>query len=545
MGDRVTAEVVAKPTGAKASTSYPYFRYHRDPNGLAALVKGLSSLQPALRRYAESEDEKHKGEALKAFADKREPTKEEMKIKAFSDAYNNLQARASVAEFQSGLTEQFELIKTEGGTAEQWEEAKTSLLQEHTSGMAPAYLEHFLPHAQQLTGTFDSKFKKHQVAILHDQTVQNVSKIIRSSVSEIIVAGDTDSAGKDLRDLLTDLQGNAKQLGVKTGEVSALFTGIVGEIAELENRPELLQFGHEPDASGIRLTDTSQKEAIRNWEHRAQIAKDKADRDAEVAETKRKAELKTQIGTGLLFDLLSTDSTDLKKLNTLALRISRYTDPKANADGVVLNFGQTHALLNIIDRLKQRKGFPESSNRDVYNTAFVAAHNNLTVQGLNTVANSLSEHDFKQLLNVIVQRQKQEHTSGYNEWRTQKKDAERDLMNLLSPTDKIGNALDPTNGPMRVKKARVLWETTLSEYVKENQKLPTAVELDEISDSVAEKIFKKYPLGLGTPSQAQAGTKTPPDVNNVRNRLRSLSKETEVELKPNLKATTDAFDALK
>jgi hypothetical protein len=515
------AEAKDKPTERKvqagAVTNRPRFTggssYVFNNRNANAILRGLQRFEPALGRFVNKYHSR--AETTKAEKDFKEgKNAPESASSKYMTVYGKLQGEKKAVEFHNSLDQWLQTNpNAEFGT---YEKTKASMLAQHSEGLSGYALDSFLPTAVGSIGKADAKYQDLQIEYLKADASSNISTIAGGKLNDLISGTAPDELPKAMRDDLTRMHKEFKAGPLDKKEMSQSYLRAIGQRAEVEGRPELLDFTNIKDKDGIALIDTDLAEEIRTYKKRAEQNRDdklkryKVER-AEFIEHK-KGELNLAVH-GILTDpeLKGTDRD--VALTALETEFYKWAYKDNNADGYQFNSEYNAGFSKVLRASRSLSGFATNDNGGAIIRLEEAGTDISLEQIANEIPNITKDTYVKYMGKLGRITKKTRSTEGREQLKKENKYFNF-MVRGLSFANPFGQIANPyPNASARQMRAFTLWTDWVEEaerkFTDEKNPFLSNEQLEGIASAVKAYVEKEIPTGVEIGVPNIGGKKTP------------------------------------
>ena len=473
--------------------------------GLQSLAQSLGNLAPSLQQYQQNmaqadmytaKAEREEG-YMSAFQGKEKP---DDATENFLEGYEKFKGESAKADFQARMQEFYQENYT--ASPEEWQQKKDALIQEFVADKSKAWAKGFLPEAKKVENRYDNSYVKAQGELLKNELITDVRKRIDTNVQNTLDSANeiddpdkrADTIAKNLRQELTGLQKQAKQLNLDRNTVSQEFVNKIGAIAEETGRPELLQFATEKDSDGgTKLTDTPVRDNVRKWKKRAEVTQRRMRNNYEELKNEAEEKAKRKLERDIVTTLDQMDSTNTQGLIKAQQQLrGEYSQ--------ILNPNDLENYLGVVDDMLDKRGFADTDNPEVrMNLENLAKNGNLSRGILRNVRGQITSDTYWDLYKTNVEeieeledRQRKKQKSRANDIKTTY--AKQYGQSSIPGTDSLD-----WNAPKRQAYAENRINGFIDEYRERNNgTYPSQKELRDYADSIEKEVYSMYPFQTGS-----------------------------------------------
>lgn len=202
---------------------------------------------------------------------------------------------AASVDYERAVTEAYADF---GHTAkpEEWNQKLNEIRSSFMAGKDNFFMEGFHDRSRSIDRKFTTQYYTDQLKQRKEETINAIAVTASQDIGKIIEnnGSNKEAIAKGIRNYLTVTQESGVNLNKQ--ELSELFVKVVGERAEAQAAPWLMDFTKVPDNAGVKLSDTLLMEGINNYTskalnkqaaleskaiasaHKAEVAQEKADR---------------------------------------------------------------------------------------------------------------------------------------------------------------------------------------------------------------------------------------------------------------------------
>jgi hypothetical protein len=534
-----TTEVVARPVSGQSERAYSYFRGgRRNPSLSDQLIEGLAGLQPGLQKYLQEKVAKQEQEQAQAGRrDALSKKEKQSDAEAYLNAYEDIQAKASLVQFQGDLSQLLQQASSEGWDAPTWTEKSTKLFAAYTAEMPPMFQEKFAPPALHLLGNHAGSFRNQLAKQFELETLEQVGSVAAGLIDGQLAtpSEDPEEFTKGMRKTLSDMRKNAKDMKINSRAVSEKFLQIAGERAIREGRPDLLEWIYEKDESGIALIHTELGGSAGQMYRQAVSAQASLASSAAAAEAKLLEQQKKQINNQLLVMGSKIDGRDAKGIQQFINMIDSFAAPHLNPYGVMIDPSSLNVLLGYADKVKQLNGFSEKSDFFAYTGIYgKALHGKMDIDDLAIGLQTLNETDARSLMEKNAQMYEKMQDETFRRKMSRSDKELNSLEGIVAPKDDLTGAfIDTRNGPYRVAYVRSEWNQWIDSFI-EQDKFPGHDELIKKRQELEDSAFKAHPQMVDMSRNRNGGqqAQSPQQAQGLRNRLRQGGSTTPAQPQP-------------
>jgi len=470
-----------------------YVKNYSNPN---AILRGLAKFEPALGNLMNKIGSKqHREQATKDFKEGKGPSNT---ADNYMVVYGKLQGEKKAIDFHNELNAYLSENPNAGIGA--YETTKASLLKKYAEGLEGYSLDSFLPDAVRSVGRADAKYQEIQIDYLKRDFSGNISAVAADGLGKTMEKNAPENLAQAMRDDLTRMQGEYVKGPLNRKEISQSYLRAIGYRAEVEGRPELLDFADIKDKNGVSLMDTDLAEEVRTYRNRAE-----ENRDA--AKTRQKAEKAEFIG-GKMSELNAALHITIEdpKLSpeernahykAIEDQMLAYSFEGGNPEGVYLPQSYVAAMSKTIRAYKHLDGFAPISDGNTYRD-LMEQGDELSLESIAGSIHRLSKDDYTKFMGIVQRREKKDQTKDGRENNKMMNEFKRTLMGSMASPNPFGWPFQTyTNHAERKWMATRLWYDTISGLEKElkDGEFLTSEQVQEISQKIQKDVNLAIPAG--------------------------------------------------
>jgi hypothetical protein len=342
----------ARPTDPYVDPGRP-----RQQTGLSELLNALGDFGGAYERqqYQKEREAIAQGEDDYNLGQEPPEGSHEARIRK----YNELRGRGKAAEFYRDAMDLY--MRNQTASPEELAGMMTKLVSKYIGEVGqnnPDFMRGFAPRAQEILHGIDAQHSGVKMKEYHAEVLAQGQAIISDEIARVGL--DNPQA---IRQAITQLQINAKALGLTRTQVSEMVFDYLASQAILEGDQRWTAPLLEPDESGQSIAHVVGAEKVAGLIHRTDSIRQTKENLAKVQKHEAEKEAQNLIENTLLREMYALDPKDAKGYTVLKQKIDSYTDPTLNKEGITLDSSRYTAIRNLMEaRLGGKNGFAETPN---------------------------------------------------------------------------------------------------------------------------------------------------------------------------------------
>jgi hypothetical protein len=366
-------------------------------------------------------------------------------------------------------------------------------------------LEAFLAPSIRSVGKADQAYKERQTEILEMETSGMISAVTDGNLNKMV----EETAPKDLPQRMRDDLSRVISLNrggpLKTPQVAAAYLRAVGRRAEIEGRPELLDFAFIPDENGIAVADNPDlAEEVRTYRNRAEANRDDLKNRYDEQMKDFIAGKKSELNLALHNVLSNEEMTEQERktaLSALEAELYKYGVDRNNPEGCHLDNTFVRTYGAALRSVRSLKGFNTVDNGDAL-IRIEERGSDLTLEDIQRETGNITKSTYQKYMSRLAALTKKQMTKEGREALKLENEYKKPAMRGLYYQNPLGPIFNPyPNAAQRYGRGITLW----------NQKVEEAeVKLQDgeyLKGSDYEKIMKEVidQVNLELPAQVEAG----------------------------------------
>lgn len=463
-----------------------------------AILRGLQKFEPALGQLLEQKaDRMAQTQAEQDFRDGKKAPPGYAKYIKYQEVHGKLQGAQKASDFHTSLTTW--LKANPNATPEEYEKTKAGMLQGGSEGLKGWALDAFLPSAIESIEKSDINFQKRQVEILKEDTSGAISQIAGQSLPKKI----EETAPKDLPQVIRDDLSRIQKLNMggplDRKDVSRAYLRALGRFAEVNGRPDILDFGFLPDKDGVAVADNPElAEELRTYIERAKTNRDDIDEKKKVLDKEFIANKQSELNLSLHSILANNKLTEqerLEALSSIEYELYKYGSTENNPEGLVLPSGFVNTYTGAIRTVRSFRGFAEIDNGDAI-VRLEEAGTELSLEDIQREQGNITKTTYQKYMARFASLTKKGMTKTGREALKMENSYKTPTMRGLSYQNPFGPIFNPyVNAAQRHLRGLTLWNMKIKEAedaLKENEFLAPA-DYERIGKEVMDRVNVEIP----------------------------------------------------
>lgn len=401
--------------------------------------------------------------------------------------YNELRGKAASFEFHKEAMDVYQKNQTDDpATLASKIEGVLKKYQIEKGGNDPNFMNGFAPAARQIISSIDTIHANKRLKDYEDEVMTNARTIINGVLDGM---DPTDPQfGQNFRDQITDLQVNAKALGLTRTHISELAFEVLAGKAKLSGDHRYLAPLTVKDSSGQSVMDAVGADKFATLFNQTESIKHSRESMTRSVEADKRKENQNKVVNGLLTRFYQLKPDDINGHAQLQADINSYSTAAGNPDGVVLEPSQLDHLNVLVEGRKGKGGFATEQLPESMDLLRKSQLGQITPKELYDQRNKLTFEDYKlarsHLMQYELKLQNQQEKVADMRW----KDGERRAVKLLVGDKGLYDRFAAPRDRELEEETRRWYQDEWASWIEQNPgKHPTPVDINGVIDRVQQR----------------------------------------------------------